>query len=150
VTLYFFHGNQNVPWYWAEVHQKAFDDVKATIAKEVVLAYPDSPLLIAQASFTLDLSVRLAMFLIGKMISSMVIDLALKSMTIPKFSIELHTMMRSNTGVLIFWLYSNTSGSARNSLLLLYSKNLIKSLPLPFVWKTSFDICHEHGTCLVK
>jgi hypothetical protein len=40
-------------------------------------------LLIAQASFTLDLLVRLVMFLIGKMISSMVIDLALKSMTIP-------------------------------------------------------------------
>ena len=32
---------KKVPWYWAEVHQKAFDDVKATIAKEVVLAYPD-------------------------------------------------------------------------------------------------------------
>ncbi len=30
-----------VSWYWAEVHQKAFNDVKATIAKEVVLAYPD-------------------------------------------------------------------------------------------------------------
>jgi ribonuclease HI len=29
------------PWYWDEVHQKAFDDVKAIIAKEVVLAYPD-------------------------------------------------------------------------------------------------------------
>jgi hypothetical protein len=26
------------PWYWDEVHQKAFDDVKAIIAKEVVLA----------------------------------------------------------------------------------------------------------------
>ena len=34
-------GTKKVPWYWAEVHQKAFDDVKATIAKEVVLAYPD-------------------------------------------------------------------------------------------------------------
>ena len=34
-------GTRKVPWYWAEVHQKAFDDVKATIAKEVVLAYPD-------------------------------------------------------------------------------------------------------------
>ncbi len=32
-------GTKKVPWYWAEVHQKAFDDVKATIAKEVVLAY---------------------------------------------------------------------------------------------------------------
>jgi len=29
------------PWYWDMVHQKALDDVKATIAKEVVLAYPD-------------------------------------------------------------------------------------------------------------
>jgi hypothetical protein len=29
---------KKVPWYWAEVHQKAFDDVNATIAKEVVLA----------------------------------------------------------------------------------------------------------------
>ena len=28
-------------WYWNEVHQQAFDDVKATIAKDVVLAYPD-------------------------------------------------------------------------------------------------------------
>ena len=28
-------------WYWDTVHQKAFDDVKATIAKDVVLAYPD-------------------------------------------------------------------------------------------------------------
>ncbi len=34
-------GTKKVPWYWAEVHQKAFDDAKATIAKEVVLAYPD-------------------------------------------------------------------------------------------------------------
>ena len=34
-------GTRKVPWYWAEVHQKAFDDVKATITKEVVLAYPD-------------------------------------------------------------------------------------------------------------
>ncbi len=29
-------------WHWKEVHQKAFDDVKATIAKDVSLAYPDS------------------------------------------------------------------------------------------------------------
>ncbi len=34
-------GTTKVPWYWAKVHQKAFNDVKATIAKEVVLAYPD-------------------------------------------------------------------------------------------------------------
>jgi hypothetical protein len=30
------------PWQWWEsIHQQAFDNVKATIAKEVVLAYPD-------------------------------------------------------------------------------------------------------------
>ena len=29
------------PWYWDEVHQLAFDNVKAAIAKDVVLAYPD-------------------------------------------------------------------------------------------------------------
>ena len=34
-------GTKKAPWHWTEVHQKAFDDAKATIAKEVVLAYPD-------------------------------------------------------------------------------------------------------------
>eukprot|EP00804_Cyclotella_cryptica_P004829 CCRYP_004921-RA/>CCRYP_004921-RA protein AED:0.41 eAED:0.35 QI:0/0/0/1/0/0/2/0/267 len=29
------------PWYWDTVHQKAFDDVKTSIAKDVVLAYPN-------------------------------------------------------------------------------------------------------------
>jgi hypothetical protein len=29
------------PWRWGSIHQIAFDNVKATIAKEVVLAYPD-------------------------------------------------------------------------------------------------------------
>jgi hypothetical protein len=33
--------NKKVPWHWDKVHQRAFDHVKATIAKEVVLAYPD-------------------------------------------------------------------------------------------------------------
>ncbi len=30
-----------VPWHWNKVHQRAFDHVKATITKEVGLAYPD-------------------------------------------------------------------------------------------------------------
>jgi len=34
-------NTKKVPWHWDKVHQKAFDHVKATIAKEVVLAYPD-------------------------------------------------------------------------------------------------------------
>jgi hypothetical protein len=29
------------PWRWDPIHQKAFGNIKATIAKEVVLAYPD-------------------------------------------------------------------------------------------------------------
>ncbi len=28
-------------WQWDSIHQEAFDNVKKTIAKEVVLAYPD-------------------------------------------------------------------------------------------------------------
>jgi hypothetical protein len=34
-------GKKKVPWHWDEGHQKAFDDVKAAIAKDVALAYPD-------------------------------------------------------------------------------------------------------------
>ncbi len=35
-------GTKKVPWHWDEVvHQRAFDHIKATIAKGVVLAYPD-------------------------------------------------------------------------------------------------------------
>jgi hypothetical protein len=29
------------PWRWESIHQQAFDNVKATITKEVVLGYPD-------------------------------------------------------------------------------------------------------------
>ncbi len=34
-------GTKKVPWHWDEVHQRAFNHTKATIAKNVVLAYPD-------------------------------------------------------------------------------------------------------------
>jgi hypothetical protein len=34
-------GTKKVPWHWDEVHQRAFNHVKATIAKDVVFAYPD-------------------------------------------------------------------------------------------------------------
>ncbi len=34
-------GTKKVPWHWDEVHQRAFNHVKATIAKDVVLAYPN-------------------------------------------------------------------------------------------------------------
>jgi hypothetical protein len=32
---------KKVPWHWDEVHQRAFDNIKAAIGKDVVLAYPD-------------------------------------------------------------------------------------------------------------
>jgi hypothetical protein len=32
---------QNRAWHWDEVHQIVFDNVKATIVLDVVLAYPD-------------------------------------------------------------------------------------------------------------
>ena len=34
-------GTKKVPWHWDKVHQRAFNHIKATIVKEVVLAYPD-------------------------------------------------------------------------------------------------------------
>jgi hypothetical protein len=34
-------GTKKVPWHWDEVHQRAFDHVKAAIDKDVVLAHPD-------------------------------------------------------------------------------------------------------------
>jgi hypothetical protein len=34
-------GTKKVPWHWDEVHQRAFNHIKATIGKDVVLAYPD-------------------------------------------------------------------------------------------------------------
>jgi hypothetical protein len=34
-------GTKKAPWHWDKVHQKAFNHIKATIAREVVLAYPD-------------------------------------------------------------------------------------------------------------
>jgi hypothetical protein len=30
------------PWHWDKIHQQAFEIVKATIAKDVTLAYPDN------------------------------------------------------------------------------------------------------------
>ncbi len=34
-------GTKKVPWHWDEVHQRAFDHIKATIIKDIVLAFPD-------------------------------------------------------------------------------------------------------------
>jgi hypothetical protein len=35
-------GTKKVPWHWDKVHQRVFGHVKATFAKEVVLAHPDN------------------------------------------------------------------------------------------------------------
>jgi hypothetical protein len=32
---------KKIPWHWDKIHQQAFDNVKATITKDVTLAYPD-------------------------------------------------------------------------------------------------------------
>ncbi len=34
-------GTKQAPWHWEKVHQRAFNHIKATIAEEVILAYPD-------------------------------------------------------------------------------------------------------------
>jgi hypothetical protein len=34
-------GTKNGPWHWDEFHQRAFNHIKATIIKDVVLAYAD-------------------------------------------------------------------------------------------------------------
>jgi hypothetical protein len=34
-------GTKKMPWHWDEVHQRGFDHVKATIAREAALACPD-------------------------------------------------------------------------------------------------------------
>ncbi len=34
-------GTKKVAWHWDEVHQRAFNHIKATITEDVVLAYPD-------------------------------------------------------------------------------------------------------------
>ncbi len=48
---------KKLPWRWDPIHQQAFDDVKATIAKDVVLAYPDftKPFEIYTDAFTMQL-----------------------------------------------------------------------------------------------
>jgi hypothetical protein len=33
--------NKKVPWHWDKIPQQSFDNVKATIAKDVTMAYPD-------------------------------------------------------------------------------------------------------------
>jgi hypothetical protein len=35
------NSTKKKPWRWDSIHQHAFDNIKSTIAKEVVLAYPD-------------------------------------------------------------------------------------------------------------
>ncbi len=34
-------SQQKIPWHWDEIHQKAFNALKSTIAKDAVLAYLD-------------------------------------------------------------------------------------------------------------
>ena len=34
-------GTKKASWHWDNIHQQAFDLIKTTIARDVVLAYPD-------------------------------------------------------------------------------------------------------------
>ena len=34
-------GTKKKAFYWNESHQKAFDDIKAIVARDIVLVYPD-------------------------------------------------------------------------------------------------------------
>ncbi len=34
-------GSKKNPWHWDESPQKAFDDVKNTVRRNIMLAYPD-------------------------------------------------------------------------------------------------------------
>ena len=71
----------------------------------------------AQAFLFLD-GDRWLMFLIGNMISSMVIVLFWKFKIIPSSIMDLHPMIRSYIGLSIsFSSYSTMSGSAKNALL---------------------------------
>ena len=33
-------GTKKQPWYWSDMYQKEFDDIKAALARDVLLAYP--------------------------------------------------------------------------------------------------------------
>jgi hypothetical protein len=88
--------------------------------------------------------------LFGNIISSMSITLFLQSRLIPNSCIDLIHKIRSDTCSISSFSYSNTTGSIKNSWLLMYSKNLSVKLPLPFVWKTPFGMCHNFYTCLVN
>ena len=33
-------GTKKRPWYWSDTHQKAFNAIKAALARDVLLAYP--------------------------------------------------------------------------------------------------------------
>ncbi len=34
-------GTKKRPWYWDESHQKSFDNIKNTVKRDIMLAYPD-------------------------------------------------------------------------------------------------------------
>ena len=69
------NGTKKKPWRWDFIHQQAFDNVKSTNAKEVVLAFPDfkKPFEIYTDAFTMQLGaviteeIRPIMFLSRKL-----------------------------------------------------------------------------------
>jgi hypothetical protein len=92
---------------------------------------------------------RLLMFLIGKMISSMVIILSLKFRMMPNSFVVSVPRMRSYYSLLSL-LYSTTSGSTWNLLLSEYSKKISSTQALRGIWKIPFEIFHNCGASLFE
>ncbi len=96
----------------------------------------------------LGLSCRLAMFLIGKRILSIVMDLSLKSRTAPMSCKVCLPMIRSYIGALAPESYSTISGVRRTDLLTEYSTKEMSMPPTFLVWKVPLEVPHDCGAFL--
>ncbi len=94
----------------------------------------------------LDLSCRLAMFLMGKRISSIVIVLFWKSNSTPRLCMVCLPIMRSYIGAWSPGLYSIMSSWRRTFLLAEYSTKEISMSPTLSVMKVPLEVPHDWGT----
>jgi hypothetical protein len=96
----------------------------------------------------LGVSCRLAMFLIGKRILSIVMDLSLISRTAPISCKVCLPMIRSYIGALAPVSYSTLSGVRWTDLLAEYSTKEMLLAPTFLVWKVPLEVPHDCGTFL--
>jgi hypothetical protein len=94
----------------------------------------------------LGLSCRLAMFLMGKRILSVVVVFSWKSNFTPRLCILCLPTVRSYIGVWSPRLYSTMSGRRRTFLLAEYSTEEISMSPTLSVMKVPLEVPHERGT----